>query len=144
MNDQKTRRTLDKLFGTDHDDPIQAACQAAESSRHAGGYVDVPGYGTDSGDGIPVSVDLYYYSEDGEGLWKIRITVPYQNGERTHEKEYRDHFTATAVFEWLLASYGLVEDYEWDEEEDEDEEQNDEENEVEKTLDYNWKKFLGL
>lgn len=132
MRDHQVRRYAGKLAGAEFDDPVYNAVMSAESARSAAGYADVPGY-SGGEEGIPVSISMGYYldRDNADEGWQVQVAVPSNGGgERNVTRYYDDEFTATAVFEWMMATYDLEENYSWDEEEgveDTDDEDEDEE-----------------
>lgn len=130
MRDHQARQYAGSLAGAQFDDPVYNAVMSAESARSAGGYADVPGYSSGE-DGIPVSISMGYYldRDNGDEGWQVQVAVPSNaGGERNVTRYYDDEFTATAVFEWMMATYDLEENYSWDEDEEvEDTDDEDEE-----------------
>lgn len=113
MRDHDLRTVQRELWSIDADDPVCTAGLSAGSTRIGHGYADVSGvdFGVPDEDGIPVIVTLGFQQDpdSGEG-WDVTVATPNNLiGETTYTRHYHDHFTATAVFEWLLANYGLDE-----------------------------------
>lgn len=133
MRDHKARQYASRHTDAKIDDPVFNAVMAAESARSAGGYADVPGYMQGDG-GIPVRVSMGYYLDRDSSTegWRVQVSVPSNaGGDRNVARYYDDEFSATAVFEWLIATYDLDEEFSFEEEEDDVENEEDEDDTAE-------------